>query len=124
MKIESPFPVVEEPDGNSTASTTSSLRATGSVEPTKPQRAPGRKASQPRAKKPKLRTVAGTYWRADGDGYELRKSGGKDDPDKDKYLGRLSGKRYGQMKADFGKQLPVALTEWVKAKAAEKGIDL
>jgi len=54
----------------------------------------------------------------------LRKSGGKDDPDKDKYIGRLSGKRYGQMKAEFGKEISAALTDWVKSKAAEKGFHL
>jgi len=105
-------------------SMTSKPRATGSAEQKKSRRAPGRVASQPRAKKPKLKTVAGTYWRADGDGYELRKSGGKDDPDKDKYIGRLSGKRYGQMKAEFGKEISAALTDWVKSKAAEKGFHL
>jgi len=105
-------------------STASSRHATGSVATAKTGRATGRQTSKPRTKKPKLKTVAGTYWRADGDGYELRKSGGANDPDKDKYLGRLSGKRYGAMKAEFGNQLPEALTEWAKAKAAKKGIEL
>lgn len=105
-------------------STVSSDHATGSGKPKKSDGATGRKASQPRTKKPKLKPVAGTYWRADGDGYELRKSGGDNDPDKDKYLGRLSGKRYGAMKAEHGRDLPEALTEWVKVKAKEKGIEL
>ena len=109
---------------NPIESTTSDGHATGSTESKKNRRATGSQTSQPKAKKPKLKTVAGTYWRADGDGYELRRSAGKDDPDKDRYLGRLSGKRYGQLKAEHGKNLPVALTEWVKAKAAEKGIEL
>lgn len=86
--------------------------------------ATGSKASQPR-KRTRIKTVAGTYWRNDGDGWELRKSGGENDLDKDKYLGRLSGKRYREMKAEFrGEALTTALTEWVVAKAAEKGINL
>jgi len=119
-----PLPAEPEQPVSSTVRDTSPLRATGSQKSSQLPRAPGRQASQPRARKSKLRTVAGTYWRADGDGWELRKSGGQNDPDKDKYLGRLSGKRYGQMKAEFGADFPEALTEWVKQKAAEKGIEL
>jgi hypothetical protein len=54
----------------------------------------------------------------------LRKSGGTNDPDKDKYLGRLSGKRYGEMKTEYGKEISEALTAWVREKAAGKGIEL
>lgn len=121
MSHKRPLPVPEDVQVNSTAGTTSLPDATGSAESEKHSRATG----SPRAKKPKLKTVAGTYWRADGDGWELRKSGGANDPDKDKYLGRLSGKAYARMKADNGRDgITSALTEWAKAKAAQKGIDL
>lgn len=93
--------------------------------PERPVRATRRQTSQPRNKKSSLRPVAGTYWRSDGDGWELRKSGGAKAPDKDKYLGRLSGKAYAKMKAEFqGEALAQALCEWAVSKAAEKGIEL
>lgn len=86
---------------------------------------PNKKNTAPRLHNKTFFKVAGTYWRSDGDGWELRKSGGANDPNKDDYLGRLSGKAYAEMKSKFqGEALAQALYEWAITKAAKKGIKL
>lgn len=116
---------IKWPPVNAEESESSPLPATSSQKAKRQRQTTSSLATKPKAKKPRLKPVAGTYWRANGGGYELRKSGSGDDPDKDKYLGYLNGKDYAKMKAEHsGDELTAALTRWVQAKAATKGIHL
>lgn len=127
-----PLPAIHELPVNSTALDTSPLGATGSAKTKTRARAPRSAGASPRSKTtaPRLSNgtyarIAGTYWRSDGKGWELRKSGGANDADKDRYLGRLSYGAWEKMKQNFsGEELAEALFDWATDKAAKKGIEL
>lgn len=70
------------------------------------------------------RKVAGCYWANNGAGWLLHRSK-RDDQNRNPRIGHLSKTNYDKLKREHkGNELTVALTEWAKAKAAEKGIDL
>jgi len=111
-------PVTSDKTGTSKQSATGSKKrirrpsATGSLEVGK---LPKQKRKPP--------AVAGCYWTSD---WKLRRSI-RDANDNNPFIGQLSEGKFKELKADAKqRQLPVAevLTEWAKAKAAEKGIQL
>ncbi len=64
----------------------------------------------PKEKPPKIQ---GYYWRGEASGWQLRRCGKKGDPNKDRYIARLSGDKYGKMKARHeGQPLIDAVTKW------------
>lgn len=109
--------------------TTSKKVATSSKSPklrvTKPAIATSSKNEVTDPKTKKLpRKVAGCYWANNGAGWLLHRSR-RDDRNRNPRIGHLSQARYDELKREHkGTQLTAALTEWAKAKATEKGIQL